>query len=103
MIILAKTGVLVAVGAGGSLLLHGMHLDPVLLFVVKLLVFVPALIVGVVTFDLVTDDDLSRAQAIELETPWKLHLRNGAVRAVRGVRGVAMRLRPRAFATAEGH
>jgi O-antigen/teichoic acid export membrane protein len=101
--VIAKTGVLVALGAVGSLVLHDMKLDPGLLFVIKLLVFVPALIVGVVTFDLVTYDDLSRAQAIELETPWKLHLRDGAVRAVRGVRGIAMRLRPRAFATAEGH
>ena len=63
----------------------------------------PALIVGIMTFDLVTDDDLSRAEAIDLETPWKLKLRDGAVRVVRNVRAVAMRLRPRAFATAEGH
>ena len=101
--VIAKTGVLVAVGAVGSLVLHGMTLDPGLLFLVKVLVFVPALIVGIVTFDLVTDDDLSRAEAIELGTPWKLRLRDGALRAVRGVRAVAMRLRPRAFATAEGH
>jgi O-antigen/teichoic acid export membrane protein len=101
--VIAKTGVLVALGAAGSLVLHDMNLAPGLLFMVKLLVFVPALIVGIVTFDLVTDDDLSRAQAIELETPWKLRLRDGAVRVVRAVRGIAMRLRPRAFATAEGH
>lgn len=101
--VIAKTGVLVALGAGFALLLHGSGLDPRALFLVKLLVLVPGFVVGLVTFDLVTDDDLSRAEAIELETPWKLALRNVAVRTVRGVRAVAMRLRPRAFATAEGH
>jgi O-antigen/teichoic acid export membrane protein len=101
--VIAKTGVLVALGAGIALFLHGAGLDPRALFLVKLFVLVPGFVVGLVTFDLVTDDDLSRAEAIELETPWKLALRNVAVRTVRGVRAVAMRLRPRAFATAEGH
>jgi hypothetical protein len=101
--VIAKTGVLVGLGAGVALLLHGAGLDPRALFLIKLLVLVPGFVVGLVTFDLVTDDDLSRAEAIELETPWKLALRNAAVRTVRGVRAVAMRLRPRAFATAEGH
>jgi O-antigen/teichoic acid export membrane protein len=101
--VIAKTGVLVAMGAAASLALHGMGLHPGLLFVIKLLVLVPLLIVGIVTFDLVTDDDLSRAEAIELETPWKLAVRNTTLRAMRGVRGVALRLRPRAFATTEGH
>jgi len=101
--VIAKTGVLVAMGAAASLALHGLGLHPGLLFAIKLLVLVPLLIVGIVTFDLVTDDDLSRAEAIELETPWKVKLRDGALRAFRGVRGVAMKLRPRAFATAEGH
>jgi len=101
--VIAKTGVLVGVGAGCALLLHGAHLDPRLLFAIKVLVLVPAFIVGVVTFDLVTDDDLERAQSMELETPWKLRLRDTAVRWTRSVRGVAMKLRPRAFATAEGH
>jgi len=101
--VIAKTGVLVAVGAVGSLVVHRMALDPGMLFLLKLVLFVPALIVGVVTFDLVTDDDLDRAEAIELTTPWKLRLRDGAVQTIRGVRGIAMRLRPRAFATAKGH
>jgi hypothetical protein len=101
--VIAKTGVLVGVGAGTSLLLHAAHLDPALLFAVKLLVLVPALVLGIVAFDLVTDDDLSRAEAIELETPWKRGVRGSAVRAVRAVRTLAARLRPRAFATAEGH
>ena len=69
---IAKTGVLVALGAVASLLLHDAGLDPMTLFAIKALVLVPLLVVGVVTFDLVTDDDLSRAEAIELETPWKL-------------------------------
>jgi O-antigen/teichoic acid export membrane protein len=101
--VIAKTGVLVALGAAASLVLHDMGLHPVALFAIKLLALVPLLIVGIVTFDLVTDDDLSRAEAIELETPWKLRLRDGALRGVRGVRGLARKLRPRAFATAEGH
>jgi O-antigen/teichoic acid export membrane protein len=101
--VIAKTGVLVALGAGCALLLHASGLDPLTLFLVKLVVLVPGFVVGLVTFDLVTDDDLSRAEAIELETPWKLAVRNAAVRAMRGVRGVAMRLRPGAFATTEGH
>jgi O-antigen/teichoic acid export membrane protein len=101
--VIAKTGVLVALGAAASLVLHDMGLHPVALFAIKLLALVPLLIVGIVTFDLVTDDDLSRAEAIELETPWKLRLRDAALRGVRGVRGLARKLRPRAFATAEGH
>jgi O-antigen/teichoic acid export membrane protein len=101
--VIAKTGALVALGAGCALLLHASGLDPRALFLVKLLVLVPAFVVGLVTFDLVTDDDLSRAEAIELETPWKLAVRNATLRAMRGVRGVALRLRPRAFATTEGH
>jgi hypothetical protein len=84
-------------------LLHAANVDPRLMFAIKLLVLVPAFVVGVVTFDLVTDDDLERAQSMALETPWKLWLRDTAVRWMRSVRAVAMKLRPRAFATAEGH
>ena len=101
--VIAKTGVLVAIGAGCALLLHGARLDPRLMFAIKVLVLVPAFVIGVVTFDLVTDDDLERAQSMELETPWKLWLRDTAVRWTRSVRAVARKLRPRAFATAEGH
>jgi O-antigen/teichoic acid export membrane protein len=101
--VIAKTGFLVGAGAACALLLHGAHLDPRLAFGIKALVLVPLFVVGMVTFDLVTEDDLARAQAIELETPWKLVLRDTAVRWMRAVRAVALRLRPRAFATAEGH
>ncbi|MEP7028805.1 MAG: hypothetical protein ABI960_09450, partial [Candidatus Eisenbacteria bacterium] len=101
--VIAKTGVLVAIGAIVSLALHGAQLDPRLLFAIKALALVPLFVVGVVTFDLVTEDDLERAQSMELETPWKLALRDVGVRWVRSVRAVALKLRPRAFSTSEGH
>ena len=101
--VILKTGVLVAFGAACALFLRESRIDWRLAFALKLLLVVPGFVIGVATFDLVTDDDLLRAQAIELGTPWKLALRDGAVRFVRAVRGVALRLRPHAFATAEGH
>ncbi len=102
-VVIAKTGVLVAIGAGVALALRRAGLDPRLLFAIKALVLVPLFVIGVVTFDLVTEDDLERAQSMELETPWKLWLRDTSVRWMRAVRAVALKLRRRAFATQEGH
>jgi O-antigen/teichoic acid export membrane protein len=101
--VIAKTGFLVALGAACALFLAATSLDWRAVFAVKLAFVLPALIVGVATLDLVTDDDLARAEAMEIDSRWKLALRNGSLRFVRSVRALALRVRPRSFATAEGH
>jgi O-antigen/teichoic acid export membrane protein len=101
--VIAKTGFLVAMGAAAALALDATGLDWRIIGAVKLLLLAPALIVGVATLDLVTEDDLSRAEGMAIDSRWKLALRNGSVRAVRTLRALALKVRPRAFATAEGH
>jgi len=101
--VIAKTGFLVALGAASALCLAATSLDWRVVFAVKAAFLLPALIVGVATLDLVTDDDLSRAEAMEIDSPWKLALRDGGLRFVRAVRTLALRVRPRSFATADGH
>ncbi len=101
--VIAKTGFLVGMGAAGALFLAATPLDWRAVAAIKIVLLLPALVVGVATFDLVTDDDLARAGAISIDSRWKLAVRDGGLRAVRAVRALALRLRPRAFATAEGH
>jgi teichuronic acid exporter len=101
--VIGKTSLLVGTGSVIALLLHGAGLDWRVLFALKAFVLVPGLLAGVALLDLVTDDDIARAQAIELQSPWKLALRDGIVRLARAIQGIAGRLRPRVLATAEGH
>src|SRR5262249_13471783 len=84
--VIAKTGFLVAMGAAVALLLAATGLDWRLVAALKLGLVLPALIVGVAALDLVTDDDLSRAGAMEIDSRWKLALRDGGLKSVRAVR-----------------
>jgi O-antigen/teichoic acid export membrane protein len=101
--VMAKSGALVALGAVSALALHGVGLDWRILFAVKLLAFVPAFALLVVLLDLVTRDDLSRAQAVEIRVSWMSFLRDRVIRLGLWAEGSIGRLRPPTLATAEGH
>ena len=101
--VMAKSGGLVALGATAAILLHGFGADWRVLFAVKLLVLVPLFAILVVLLDLVTDDDLSRAQAVEIRVPWMSALRDRVIGFGRWAERSIGRLRPAPLATAEGH
>jgi O-antigen/teichoic acid export membrane protein len=101
--VMAKSGALVALGAVSALALHGVGLDWRILFAVKLLAFVPAFALLVDLLDLVTRDDLSRAQAVEIRVSWMSFLRDRVIRLGLWAEGSIGRLRPPTLATAEGH
>jgi hypothetical protein len=100
---MAKSGVLVVVGAAVALALHGAGLDWRVLFAVKIAAFVPAFVIGVVLLDLVTKDDLARAQAVDIGVPWMSGLRDRAVAFAAWTERTIGRRRPDGLATAEGH
>jgi O-antigen/teichoic acid export membrane protein len=101
--VMAKTGAFVALGALVALLLHGSGWDWRAVFAIKLVLLVPVLAVLVVVLDLVTSDDLSRAQAIDIRMPWLSALRDRVVRAGLSFQRAVGRLRPLGIGTAEGH
>ena len=101
--VMAKSGGLVVFGAAAALLLHGTWLDWRLLFALKVFLLVPALALGVVLLDLVTRDDLARAQAIDIGVPWMSGLRDRAVSFGLWAERAIGRRRPLALATTEGH
>ncbi len=101
--VIAKTGTFVALGAVVALLLHSSGWDWRVVFAVKLVLLVPALALLVGVFDLVTSDDLSRAQAIEIRVPWVSAMRDRLVRAGLAFQRTVGRLRPFGVGTAEGH
>lgn len=101
--VMAKAGGIVVLGAVTALAAHGMGLDWRLLFGLKLLVLVPAFALGVVLLDLVTRDDLARAQAVDIRVPWMSGLRDRVIAfGMRAERSIG-RLRPPTLATTEGH
>ncbi len=101
--VMMKTGLIVLVGAVTALGLHGLTWDWRLLFGLKLVLYVPAFGFAVVLLDLVTRDDLARAQAVELRVPWMSAVRDQAVGlALAADRAIGPR-RPGALATTEGH
>jgi O-antigen/teichoic acid export membrane protein len=101
--VMLKTGLLVVCGSLIALLLHAATWDWRITFAVKLAVLVPAFVLGVVLLDLVTRDDLTRAQAIELRIPWMSAVRNRAVALALAADRAIGRLRPQALFTTEGH
>ena len=101
--VMGKSGALVALGAVSALALHGVGLDWRILFAVKLLAFVPAFGLLVVLLDLVTRDDLARAQAVDIRVPWMSFLRDRVIRFGLWAEDSIGRLRPPTLATAEGH
>ena len=101
--VMAKTGAFVALGVSVALLLHASGWDWRVVFAIKIVLLVPALAVLVCVFDLVTHDDLSRAQAIDIRVPWVSSLRDRFVRAGMAFQRAFGRLRPLGISTAEGH
>jgi hypothetical protein len=69
----------------------------------KTVAFVPAFVFLVVLLDLVTRDDLARAQAVELRVPWMSGLRDRAVAFGLWVERLVGGRRPATLVTAEGH
>jgi hypothetical protein len=100
---MAKSGALVVLGAVIALGLSGTGLDWRLLFALKVVLLVPALALGVVLLDLVTRDDLARAQGIDIGVPWMSALRDRAVGFGLWAERAVGRRRPLALATTEGH
>ena len=101
--VMAKSGALVAFGAVIALGLADTGLDWRVLFALKVFVLVPALGLGVVLLDLVTRDDLARAQAIDIRVPWMSGLRDRVVSFGLWAERAIGRRRPLALATTEGH
>ena len=101
--VMTKSGAIVATGAVAALLAHGLALDWRILFAAKLALFVPGLVLAVVLLDLVTRDDLARAQAVDIRVPWMSALRDRAVAAGLWAERAVGRLRPPTLATSEGH
>jgi len=101
--VMAKTGGLVVLGALAALGLHEAGLDWRVVFGLKLLLFVPAFTVGVVLLDLVTRDDLARAQAVDIRVGWMSTLRDRVVGLGLWADRSFGRLRPLALSTSEGH
>jgi O-antigen/teichoic acid export membrane protein len=101
--VMAKTGTFVGLGVATALLLHATGWDWRVVFALKIVFLVPALAVLVGVLDLVTSDDLSRAQAIDIRVPWMSSLRDRFVRAGMSFQRAIRRLRPFGISTAEGH
>jgi O-antigen/teichoic acid export membrane protein len=101
--VMAKTGAVVAFGASAALLLATTGWDWRAVAAIKLALLVPGLVILIGVFDLVTSDDLSRAQAIDIGVPWMSAIRDRAVAAGLALQRVVRRLRPMFIATAEGH
>ena len=101
--VMAKTGSLVALGISVTLLLHAIPWDWRAMFALKLLIVVPGLFLMVLLLDLVTRDDLARAQAVPISVPWMAALRDRAVAFGFAAGSRIGRVRPVGLATAEGH
>ena len=101
--VMAKTGTFVAIGIVVSLLFDATGWDWRIVFALKIVLLVPALALLVGMLDLVTSDDLSRAQAIDIRVPWMSALRDRFVQAGMWFQRVSGRLRPIGVSTAEGH
>ncbi|MGH7726809.1 MAG: lipopolysaccharide biosynthesis protein [Candidatus Eiseniibacteriota bacterium] len=101
--VMAKTGSLVALGISVTLLLHAIPWDWRAMFVLKLLIVLPGLFLMVLLLDLVTRDDLARAQAVPISVPWMAALRDRAVAFGFAAGSRIGRVRPVVLATAEGH
>lgn len=101
--VMAKSGALVVGGAIVALLLDAVRVDWRLMLALKAAAFVPAFVFLVVLLDLVTRDDLARAQAVELRAPWMSGLRDRAVAFGLWVERVVGGRRPVALITAQGH
>ncbi len=101
--VMLKTGLLVLTGSLTALLLHAMAWDWRLVFALKLVTMVPAFVLGVVLLDLVTRDDLARAQAVDLRIPWMSAVRDRAVALALAADQAIGRRRPASLGTTEGH
>lgn len=102
-VVMLKTGTLVALGSTAALALHGAPWDWQVVFAVKLVTLVPAFLLGVVLLDLVTRDDLARAQGVELRAPWMSAVRDRVVGIALAAERIIGPRRPGALGTTEGH
>ncbi len=101
--VMAKASALVALGVVAGLVLSGLSWDWRGVFALKLLLVVPLLVLAVLLLDLVTRDDLERAQAVPIAVPWMAAVRDRLVAFGFAADARIGRMRPLALATAEGH
>jgi O-antigen/teichoic acid export membrane protein len=101
--VMAKTSTLIALAIAGSAALSAAGATGWVSLALKLALYGPGLLTAVFLFDLVTEDDLTRAADLELRSAWSRGARDRAVALGRRLSRAARRLRPGRLATAEGN
>lgn len=101
--VVGKTSVILVMALAAAWATGGLASHLWLALGLKLLVFVPGLLLLVFLCDLVTEDDLVRAKGIEIRTGWARRIRDRVVAVSLLLSRAVEPLRPGALATAESN